>query len=73
MAAFGMENQHDTLTLDIQILKNLDAHKYEILIFSLFLRILYEDFYSLQNILKFLNTISTSFPSIFWYYPTNKQ
>ena len=53
MAVFGMENQHKTLTLDIQILKNLDAHKYEILIFSLFLRILYEDFYSLQNILKF--------------------
>ena len=57
VAAFGMENQHNTLTLDIQILKNLDAHKYEILIFSLFLRILYEDFYFLQNILKFLNTI----------------
>ena len=57
MAAFGMENQHNTLTLDIQILKNLDAHKYEILILSIFLRILYEDFYSLQNILKFLNTI----------------
>ena len=38
VAVFGMENQHNTLTLDIQILKNLDAHKYEILIFSFFFK-----------------------------------
>ena len=60
---YGSISYRDSiLPFGIQVLRNLGAHKYEILIFSLFLWILCEFSYSFKNILlRFINTISTVF------------
>ena len=60
---YGSISYRDSiLPFGIQVLRDLGAHKYEILIFRLFLWILCEFSYSFKNILlRFINTISTVF------------